>query len=250
MTEMVKPELVYAEKAHSVSDKNIITFNEMLASAIEELSNTEKKIVIVSEDGGESKYTPVHVRMDIFRKHFGLFGRIQTSVATMTDGSVQAEAKLDILMDGKFVRIANAFAHKGGHYLVKYQNTSLTETAETSAIGRVLANIGLAGGEFASVEDVAGILNNDKEEDISINIQKAQIKEIKELAKSLGQDISELIPKKYPEIESVPYTVAETIIKNSRKKLEISEQTTESKTKKKTTKAAKTKKKKEDENIF
>lgn len=211
-----------ASKDHSVESKVVEGFSKKLEKAKKELENTSKKIILKTESGDSKVYTPVAVRVDIFRKHFGLSGRIISRIKEKNDQEVIIEATLDILMDGKFVRIANAYANKTRYQASINQFANMIENTETSAIGRVLANIGLSGGEFASLEDLIEYkkINNDGLDIENLAIQKEQIKEINILLKEKNYKISELNPE-INDVSELNYQEAHDLIEtllNKRKK--------------------------------
>lgn len=200
MTEQINPESNNANFNHVVEPKTIEKLNEFLRLAKEDLEKTDKKIKLVDINGNEKIYTPVSVRNDIFRKYFGFLGRITTKIKELNNNddnySTIIEAYIDLLMDGKYVRIANAHANKNKYQAIQTQMGNIIETAETSAIGRVLANIGLAGGEFASLDDMIGIVKTKEDEvdESNIKIQDVQILEIKDLLKAKNLKLSEIRP--------------------------------------------------------
>lgn len=212
--------MINAKPDHIVEIKTVDIFSKKLEKAKLELEKTDKKIILRNEDTGEQKtYTPVAVRVDIFRKHFGFSGRLISKIKEKNDQEIIVEATLDILMDGKFVRIANAHANKTRYQSSITQFGNMIETAETSAIGRVLANIGLSGGEFASLEDLVGYkkMNNDGLEISNISIQETQIKEINLLLKEKNYKINELLPE-INDVSELNYEEANNLIEELTKK--------------------------------
>jgi hypothetical protein len=106
----------------------------------------------VTQRGGK-KYTEVFVRVEAFRKAFG------------TDHGINTEILMD---DGKRVVIKAAITNSAGMVVgsgmaeeIRGQGnvnkTSALENAETSAIGRALASIGLHGGTYASLNEIDAV---------------------------------------------------------------------------------------------
>jgi hypothetical protein len=106
----------------------------------------------VTQRGGK-KYTEVFVRVEAFRKAFG------------TDHGINTEILMD---DGKRVVIKASITNSAGMVVgsgmaeeIRGQGnvnkTSALENAETSAIGRALASIGLHGGTYASLNEIDAV---------------------------------------------------------------------------------------------
>jgi len=130
-------------------------FNSTLAAAIKEveLFNDKNKQNIKGK-----KYMMVKDRSLIFRKHFGLDARITTE-QTYDDNFVRSEST--VWVGGEIV--ANGFAEekRDASFINK---TSAAEVAETSSIGRCLANIGLQGGEYASANEMEQAIHQQKQQ--------------------------------------------------------------------------------------
>ena len=106
----------------------------------------------IAQRGGK-KYTQVVHRMEAFRRTFGLELGVDTEIAVDDGQRVVVKARiLDI--EGRTIGSGYAEEIRGqGHV----NQTSALENAETSAIGRALASIGLAGGEYASANEMDGV---------------------------------------------------------------------------------------------
>lgn len=106
----------------------------------------------IAQRGGK-KYTQVVHRMEAFRRTFGLELGVDTEIAVDDGHRVVVKARiLDI--EGRTIGSGYAEEIRGqGHV----NQTSALENAETSAIGRALASIGLAGGEYASANEMDGV---------------------------------------------------------------------------------------------
>ena len=106
----------------------------------------------IAQRGGK-KYTQVVHRMEAFRRTFGFELGVDTEIAVDDGQRVVVKARiLDI--EGRTIGSGYAEEIRGqGHV----NQTSALENAETSAIGRALASIGLAGGEYASANEMDGV---------------------------------------------------------------------------------------------
>ena len=120
-----------------------------LTLAMAEVANAPK----VKTKGG-AEYTQVATRVEMFRRHFPALG-ISSDVVRADDHAVVMRATIKS-PDGFVLATGHAEevrSEKG------VNSTSALENAETSAIGRALAAMGLAGGEFASADELAEALS-------------------------------------------------------------------------------------------
>lgn len=119
-------------------------------------------------------YTTVATRVEVFRKHFPDHSIITTIMTNAESVCFRAEIQRNSIrpmgVDGIVLATGHAQETWGDGYINK---TAALENAETSAIGRALANLGLHGGEFASADE----------------IKKATVKSIRERSKDYHQDI-------------------------------------------------------------
>jgi len=132
-------------------------YNEKLSAAVEELlKKPEKEKIPFTRNGVTKYYTQVQDRVEIFRKHFGCDAQIDTT-QTYEPNIVRSETTISI--GGE--RVANGIAEekRDGSFVNK---TSAAENAETSSIGRALANLSLHGGEYASAEELFIAINEQK----------------------------------------------------------------------------------------
>lgn len=104
---------------------------------------------IVNIHGKE--YKTVAKRVDEFRKTHKQELGIQTNLVSIDERTVVIKA--EIINKEGFV-IATGYAEENRQSST-INKTSALENCETSAIGRALANFGLAGGEYASADEVA-----------------------------------------------------------------------------------------------
>ena len=121
----------------------------------------------VTQRGGK-KYTQVVHRMEAFRQMHGTDFGVDTHI--LVDDTVRVVVKATIHnMDGTIVGSGMAEEIRGQGNVNK---TSALENCETSAIGRALASLGLAGGEYASVDEVDAA--HRKQETINENVIELQ----------------------------------------------------------------------------
>jgi hypothetical protein len=106
----------------------------------------------VKQRGGKM-YTQVVHRMEAFRQVFGTEFGVDTTVL-VDDGNKVVIKAIITNTDGMVIGSGMAEEIRGqGHV----NTTSALENAETSAIGRALASIGLAGGEYASANEMEAV---------------------------------------------------------------------------------------------
>lgn len=110
----------------------------------------------VPQRGGK-RYTMVADRVEVFRRHFGADLSIVTTVmelATELPTGVNVVVRADIRNGDGIVATGHAAEVWGSSNV---NRTSALENAETSAIGRALAALGLHGGEFASANELDAV---------------------------------------------------------------------------------------------
>ena len=106
----------------------------------------------VKQKGGKL-YTQVVHRMEAFRKHHGTDFGVDTSILVNDGKKVVIKA---IITDKDNRVVGSGMAEEiRGQGLVN--TTSALENAETSAVGRALASLGLAGGEYASANEIDAV---------------------------------------------------------------------------------------------
>jgi hypothetical protein len=129
-----------------------------LGQAVIELNEVNKTHGVDMRGG--KKYTMVKDRVEIFRKYFGTGYGIETSIEYCDDTFVRMKAVIrDLEKDGMIVGSGHAEELRGSTNVNK---TSALENAETGAIGRALASIGLAGGEYASANEMEAVGRKEK----------------------------------------------------------------------------------------
>ncbi len=161
--------------------------NTPLANAIRELQNM-KRVNIKGK-----MYATVASRVDAFRKHFPT-ATISTHLIHDDEVRVVIEAK--IIVDGTLLGTGMAEEQRGKGLI---NTTSALENAETSAIGRSLASIGLGGSsEYASsfeVENAISQQGQKSNQPPQQNIQQTQPQQAVsngyESLKQLGLEVQE-----------------------------------------------------------
>ena len=107
-----------------------------------------------------STYLTVARRVDDFRKSEDFKGwSIETELVSAEDSMVVMKSTIRD-SDGKVA--ATGYAEEDRSF-GKINKTSALENCETSAVGRALAFLGLAGSEIASADEVAGAINQQKQ---------------------------------------------------------------------------------------
>ena len=104
-------------------------------------------------------YATVALRIGIFRRNLGTAAAISTSIVFHDDKKVIVKA--EVFIDGKLVSTGIAEELRAAS---RINQTSALENAETSAVGRALAMLGLTNDRIASAEEVsAAIVQQDKQ---------------------------------------------------------------------------------------
>jgi hypothetical protein len=108
---------------------------------------------------GGKKYTTVAVRVEIARRHFGAIGIATEVTQWATDNGQPIVVKATVTDEaGRVLATGHAEEVRGQGNV---NRTSALENAETSAIGRALAALGINGGEFASADEMAQATGGD-----------------------------------------------------------------------------------------
>ena len=105
------------------------------------------------------EYKTVAERINEFREGMNITLAIVTDIVENDSEYVVMVAKI-VDKDGFVIATGHAQEKYGSSTI---NNTSALENCETSAIGRALANFGLAGTEFASADEVAGAIKQQSE---------------------------------------------------------------------------------------
>lgn len=104
---------------------------------------------------GGKKYTTVAIRVEMMRRHAGALGISTEIIHWGTDNGAPIVVKATVTDEtGRILATGHAEEIRGKGNV---NATSALENAETSAIGRALAALGLSGGEFASANEMDGV---------------------------------------------------------------------------------------------
>ena len=153
---------------------------DQLQAAMKEVGELNKDGIVVR---GNKKYTTVAVRVEVFRKYFPDFS-INTKVKV--DDGKRVIVVAEVYAPGSERPISTGIAEeiRGSSNVNK---TSAIENGETSAIGRALANLGLAGGEYASDFEIEVAALKDAKMDMNEAVQAA--KEAEQEEEEVMQDL-------------------------------------------------------------
>lgn len=138
------------------------------------------------------EYETVASRVQKFRsdKEIGIKYSIETELMDANDKTVVMKALIKN-MEGKIIATGYAEENRNSSMINK---TSALENCETSAIGRALANFGMAGTEYASADEVAN----------AISQQRAPLKEDKSATPEQKQGISALLALQGIQTQDMP----------------------------------------------
>jgi len=150
-----------------------LSANEKLVNLITLIQNNTTEGVV---DYGDGKfYTRVDYRIKKAREVFGLDLRILNTIISKTaiEATVQCNIYIKNNGDWEIIQTAHAQEFSGTSYM---HTTNYLEIAETSAMGRALAGLGLFGNEFASLNEMeSSALNKDsKDKESKLTIQPKQ----------------------------------------------------------------------------
>lgn len=104
----------------------------------------------IKQKGGKL-YTTVADRVEALRRFGDLDFSIETSLVNYQPGAESVTMKAIVRYNGETVATGHAEEWRKDGYV---NQTSALENAETSAIGRALAALGLHGGEYASFNEI------------------------------------------------------------------------------------------------
>ena len=139
--------------------------NELIG-AMSEVNDLNRTHGVVQRGG--KKYTEVFVRVEAFRKAFGTTLGITTDIVVDDGQRVVIKAQV---VNGSGMAIGSGYAEEiRGQGNVN--RTSALENAETSAIGRALASLGLHGGAYASSFELDVAQRNDQAKHVRKEPQK------------------------------------------------------------------------------
>ena len=130
----------------------------------------------VQQKGGKF-YTQVVHRMEAFRRIHGTDFGIDTQIL-VNDGKKVVVKAIITDKDNRTVGVGMAEEIRGQGLV---NTTSALENAETSAIGRALASLGLAGGEYASANEMDAVV---RKTDATKETPQVEVKEQEESSTS------------------------------------------------------------------
>ena len=107
------------------------------------------------------QYLTVARRINDFRQAHPEYG-VHTEILSIDDATVVCRA---VITDGEGRQISSGIAEEHRR-ASKINSTSAVENCETSAVGRALAFFGMAGTEIASADEVAGAINQQKQNEV------------------------------------------------------------------------------------
>ena len=124
------------------ADKLVATINDFKKS----LNGSTIKI-------HNNDYATVALRIGILRRNLGTAATIQSSIIHQDDKKVIVRS--EVFIDGNLVSTGLAEELRAAS---RINQTSALENAETSAVGRALAMLGLTNDKIASAEEVSGAI--------------------------------------------------------------------------------------------
>src|SRR5690554_1447681 len=126
---------------------------ERLRTAMGELAASPGKM-----DFRGKAYAPVAMRVEFLRRAFGTELGISTEIVVADERAVIMRATISDA-EGRVLATGYAEEFRSSRGV---NSTSALENAETSAVGRALAALGLGGGEYASADELAGAVQQQK----------------------------------------------------------------------------------------
>lgn len=146
---MTEKKVTPAKTETAAKDVKEVKELSLIEKMIKEINETTDKVSI---DG--RNYTTVAKRTEIVRKYLGTDVEIKTKHLNIDNEKVIFKATISVLKDGSWHKVATGHAEESRTSSELNKKAAL-ENAETSAIGRALANFGLTGGEFASINELS-----------------------------------------------------------------------------------------------
>lgn len=139
------PKTTGTNKVNNVPEKELSLVEKM----IKDINETNDKVII---DG--RSYTTVAKRNEILRKYLGFDVQIITKHLNIDSDKVIFQCDISIWKNDKWELVATGHAEES-RSANEINKKAAVENAETSALGRALANLGLTGGEFASINELS-----------------------------------------------------------------------------------------------
>ena len=167
---------------------------------------------LIAEDAIELKgkqYLQVVHRVNLFRYHYGMAYTIDTEILA-DDGKRVLMVAYVKDNDGRGVGKGHAEEIRNAGPV---NRTSAIENCETSAIGRALANIGLAGNEYASAFEMGNIENKEKAK-VSQEQLEASKKKVDAIKKQVEEQPVDKVVEPHPEDLLMIETTAEILLES------------------------------------
>ena len=167
---------------------------------------------LIAEDATELKgkqYLQVVHRVNLFRYHYGMAYTIDTEILA-DDGKRVLMVAYVKDNDGRVVGKGHAEEIRNAGPV---NRTSAIENCETSAIGRALANIGLAGNEYASAFEMGNIENKEKAK-VSQEQLEASKKKVDAIKKQVEEQPVDKVVEPHPEDLLMIETTAEILLES------------------------------------
>jgi len=134
-----------------------LTNSEKLSELIKEIQNNKTEGVVTLENG--QTYTKVDYRLKKAREKFGFDLRIMNKIIEKDEREVLVECSIYLREENEWFLVQNGHAQEMRDS--SHMNTyNYVEIAETSAMGRALAGLGLFGNEFASINEIESSNNH------------------------------------------------------------------------------------------
>lgn len=178
--------------------------NRLLNTAMLEIESTEDGKIQI----GDKSYTKVSKRLQVLRQKLGFNVRIDTKLLHLDEKNVVAKAEVSVFKNDQWFPVSTGHAEekRDDSEINKY---SAVENAETSAIGRALAGMGLSGDEYASLEEmvIAGNKKAKAEGESSVQPKKkdepskTMLDYFRKLLHSTGTEIEEML--KYYKVKQI-----------------------------------------------
>ena len=167
---------------------------------------------LIAEDAIELKgkqYLQVVHRVNLFSYHYGMAYTIDTEILA-DDGKRVLMGAYVKDNDGRVVGKGHAEEIRNAGPV---NRTSAIENCETSAIGRALANIGLAGNEYASAFEMGNIENKEKAK-VSQEQLEASKKKVDAIKKQVEEQPVDKVVEPHPEDLLMIETTAEILLES------------------------------------
>ena len=184
------------------------TKHQTCMKGLEEIEGIE-----ISKGQTTIKYLKVVERVNLFRYHYGMSYSIESEVVVDDGKRVLMVASIKD-NDGRVV--GQGYAEEIRN-LGPVNKTSAIENCETSAIGRALANIGLAGNEYASAFEMENISNKEeaKASQEKAKVSQEKLEDSKKKVEAIKSEVEKQPEKKeepHPEDVKLIETTAKILV--------------------------------------